>query len=178
MAGERTPRERFGPSWRSGHCLWLRLLCGIGGIRLTGCELRAGAGAGEPKAALAREFGISRETVKPISPRRRYLNRTQHGRHSIAAGDSTVTSTTQRRRSSSLMLRRGGADRQVSAGLVPNAHVSRGCQVLGHTPCSADSGPLPIPIPTCRCPNPGGWVMSMPPVDRSPGDNGGLPDAR
>ena len=26
-------------------------------------RLRAGAGAGEPKAALAREFGISRETV-------------------------------------------------------------------------------------------------------------------
>ena len=64
-AGERTPRERFRPSRRSGHCLWLRLLRGIGGIRLTGCELRAGAGAGagEPKAALAREFGISRETV-------------------------------------------------------------------------------------------------------------------
>jgi len=29
--------------------LWLRLLCGIGGIRLTGCELRAGAGAGDRK---------------------------------------------------------------------------------------------------------------------------------
>jgi len=56
-------------------------------------RLRAAAWAGEPKAALAREFGISRETVKPISPRRRYLNRAQHGRHSIAAGDSTVTST-------------------------------------------------------------------------------------